>query len=207
MLNFAHRSTHTLSLALITVLLTACTAIPITSMYRLSKMDPMTIDPGQIRVAIRVDESVNAASGNAQITMGYKAEEAGIDETHDFDVQLTSAQTLSPKLIKGMLAGEQITVMSLSSEDAQTMRDFQQRLYQYKADDIDGDGLFNLRLKDLCLNSALSDGDVPLTLFLKTESDEDYIVFVKYELHDLFSDTDSNIDSLPFCEDMNVEDA
>jgi len=50
--------------------------------------------------------------------MGYKAEEAGIDEEQKFDVQLTSAQTLTPKLLKGMLAGERVTVMSLSAEDA-----------------------------------------------------------------------------------------
>ena len=202
-----HRSIHSLSLALVTSLLVACTAIPISSMYSLSKIEPMNIDPEQIRVAIRVDESVNAAHGNAQITMGYKAEKAGIDEEHEFDVQLTSAQTLTPKLTRGKLAGERVTVMSLSAEDARTMRDFQQRLYQYKAAGIDGDGSFSLRLKDLCLDSALPDGDIPLTLFLKTESDEDYIVFVKHELHDLFSDTDSDIDALTFCEEMNVEDA
>ena len=63
----------------------ACTAIPISSMYSLSKIEPMNIDPEQIRVAIRVDKSVNAAHGNAQITMGYKAEKAGIDEEHKFD--------------------------------------------------------------------------------------------------------------------------
>ena len=167
----------------------------------------MTIDPEQIRVAIRVDESVNAARGNAQIIMGYKAEEAGIDEEHNFDVQLTSAQALSPKLTKGMLAGERVTIMSLSPEDANTMRGFQHRLYQYKAEDIDGDGLFSLRLKDLCLDSALPGRDIPLTLFLRTERDQDYIIFVKYELHDLFSDTDSDIDALTFCEDKSLEDA
>jgi len=199
MLTSVHRSIHSLSLALITSLLVACTAIPISSLYSLSKIDPMKIDPEQIRVAIRVDESVNATRGNAQITMGYKAEEAGIDEVHEFDVQLTSAQTLTPKLTRGMLAGERVTVMSLSPEDAHTMKDFQQRLYQYKAAGIEGDGSFNLRLKDLCLDSALPDGDIPLTLFFKTESQEEYIVFVKYELHDLFSDTDSDIDALVFC--------
>jgi len=138
--------------------------------------------------------------------MGYKAEDANINEEHKFDVQLTSAQTLTPKLTRGLLPGEQVTVMSLSAEDARTMRDIQQRLNQYKAADVKGEGSFNLRLKDLCLDKALPDGDIPLTLFLKTESHEDYIVFVKYELHDLFSDTDSDIDALPFCEETVVDD-
>jgi hypothetical protein len=83
-------------------------------MYSLSKIEPMNIDPEQIRVAICVDESVNASRGNAQITMGYVAEEAGKDEEHKFDVQLTSTQTLTPKLTRGMLDGERVTVMSLS---------------------------------------------------------------------------------------------
>jgi len=33
-----------------------------------------------------------------------------------------------------------------------------------------------------------------------------YIVFYKTELHDLFADTDSDIDALPFCEDIANED-
>ena len=60
-------------------------------------------------------------------------------------------------------------------------------------------------MKDLCLDSALPDRDIPLTLFLKTETYEDYIVFIKYELHDLFSDADGDIDALTFCKDENVE--
>jgi len=54
-------------------------------MYGLSKIDPMKINPEQIRVAIRVDESVNSARGSAQIKMSYMAEEAGIDD----DIPLT----------------------------------------------------------------------------------------------------------------------
>lgn len=193
-------------LAQVALLFVACTAIPISSMYSLSQIDPLQTDPEQIRVAIRVNESVNATYGSAQITMGYKADDGSIDEEHEFDVQLTSAQTLTPKLTRGMLPGEQVTVMSLSPQDARTMKDFQQRLFKYDAAGGDGDGSFTLRLRELCLDKKLPGGDIPLTLFLRTESHEDYIVFVKYELHDLFSDTDSDIDALTFCEDMPVED-
>ena len=121
------RSIYSCSLAMVALLFVACTAIPISSMYSLSKIDPMKLDPEQIRVAIRVDKSVNATRGSAQITIGYKAEDGSIDEEHEFDVQLTNAQTLTPKLTRGLLAGEQITVMSLSPEDARTMKDLQQR--------------------------------------------------------------------------------
>ncbi len=140
--------------------------------------------------------------------MGYKAVDGSIDEEHEFDVQLTSVQTLTPMLTKGLLPGEQVTVMSLSAEDARSMRDFQQRLYKHKAtnDNSDDEGSFGLHLKNLCLEKALPEGDIPLTLFLKTESHDDYIVFYKTELHDLFSDTDSDIDALVFCDEMVVED-
>ena len=194
-------------LALVALLFVACTAIPISSMYSLSQIEPLRTNPEHIRVAIRVDESVNATYGSAQIAMSYKAEDGSIDEEYEFDVQLTSAQTLTPKLTRGMLPGEQVTVMSLLPQDAQIMKDLQQRIFKYDAAGGDGDGSFTLRLQKLCLDKKLPGGDIPLTMFLRTESNEDYIVFVKYELHDLFSDTDSDIDSLPFCEDMLVEEA
>ena len=46
----------------------------------------------------------------------------------------------------------------------------------------------------------------PPERFLKTENNEDYIVFIKTQLDDLFSNTDSDIDKLPFCEDMLAVD-
>lgn len=186
----------------------ACTGVPISSIYSLSKIDPMKTDPEQIRVAIRVNDSVNASRGSAQIMIGYQAEDGSIDEDHEFDVQLTSTQTLSPMLTKGLLAGERVTVMSLSAQDAHTMRDLQQRLYEHKAanGNDDDDGSFGLRIRDLCLDRALPDGDIPLTLFLKTESHDDYIVFYKTELHDLFSDTDSDFDKLLFCNELTDKD-
>jgi hypothetical protein len=111
-----------------------------------------------------------------------------------------------PIVWRGLLPGEQVTVMGLSPEDARTMRDLQQRLFKYKAAGGDGDGSFTLRLAELCLDKELPEGDVPLTLFLKTENHEDYIVFIKTELHDMFSDTGSDIEKLPFCEDLAIED-
>jgi len=194
------------ALALVSLMFVACTAIPISSMYSLSKIDPMRTDPQQIRVAIRVDESVNASRGSAQIFMAYKAEDHNIDEQHEFDVQLTATQTLTPNLTSGLRPGEKVTVMSLSAKDARTMRALQQRLYKHQATGGDGEGSFALKMGELCLDKELPAGDIPLTLFLKTENQEDYIVFIKYELHDLFSEIDNNIDALQFCEGMTFED-
>jgi len=192
-----YRTIRSLCLALITSLLAACTAIPISSMYSLSKLDPMKIDPEQIRVAIRVNKDVNVTRGSAQISIGYKAEDDSINEEFEFDVQLTNALTLTPTLTRGSLPNDLVTVMSLTPEDARTMRNLQRRILEYKAAGIEGEGSFSLRVGDLCLDKALPDDDVPLTLFLKTETAEDYIVFIKTELHDLFSDND--VDPLGLC--------
>jgi len=200
------RSINFAGLVLITLLSATCTSVPISSLYSLSKIDPMKTDPEQIRVAIRVHESVNATRSKTQIMMSYKAEDHDINEEHDFDVQMNSAQTLTPILTRGMLPGEQVTVLSLTPEDARTMKDFQRRLYQYKADKLGGEGSFTLQITQLCLDKELPEDDLPLTLFLKTENNEDYIVFIKKQLKDLFSDTDSDIDRLPFCDEMVVED-
>jgi len=173
-------------------------------MYSLSKLDPMTMDPEQIRVAIRVNESVNATQGSAQIITSYKTEDGSMSEEHTFNVQLTNAQTLTPKLTRGLLPGEQVTVMSLTPEDAHTMRGFQKRLIAFKSADVEGTGSFTIKFGKLCLDKEMPEDDVPLTLFVKTETNEDYIIFIKTNLNDLFSDTDNNIDQLPFCEGTPV---
>ena len=118
----------------------------------------------------------------------------------EFDVQLTNTPTLTPKLIRGSLPDEQITVMSLTPEDARTMRGFQQRLFTYESEGIKGQGSFTLKLGNLCLDKPLPQGDIPLTLFLKTGTNEDYIVFIKTELHEAFSDIDSEFDVLALCQ-------
>ena len=192
------------SLAMSTLLFVACTSVPISSMYSLSKIDPMKADPGQIRVAIRTNEAVNVTRDGAHIAMSFKAEDHDINEAFEFDVQLTSSPTLTPKLIRGLQPDEQVTVMSLAPEDARTMRDFQQRLFSYEADGIKGRGSFTLGLGNLCLDKPLPQGDIPLTLFLKTETNEDYIVFIKTELREAFSDIDSEFDVLGLCQEAAV---
>ena len=187
------------SLVLSVLLLSACTSIPISSMYSLSKIDPMKADPEQIRVAIRTNKAVNVTRDGAQIAMSFKAEDHNINEAFEFDVQLTNAPMLTPKLTNGLRPDEQVTVMSLSPEDARTMRDYQQRLFKYKSSDVKGQGSFTLKLGNLCLDKPLPEGDIPLTLFLKTGSNEDYIVFINTELHDAFSNIDSEIDVLALC--------
>jgi hypothetical protein len=198
------RSIQSTCLALLALLFVACTSIPISSMYSLSKIDPMTADPEQIRVAIRVDDSVNATRGSAQIVTTYQSEDGSIDEEHTFDVQMTSVQKLTAKLLKGTLPGEKVTVMSLTAADAATMRGFQQRVFESQKAEVKATGSFSLRFGQLCLDRDLPEGDVPLTLFLKTQTNEDYIVFIKTDLNQLASDTDSDLGQLPFCDDMDV---
>jgi hypothetical protein len=175
-------------------------------MYSLSKIDPMTADPEQIRVAIRVDDSVNATRGSAQIVTTYQSEDGSIDEEHTFDVQMTSVQKLTAKLLKGTLPGEKVTVMSLTAADAATMRGFQQRIFESQKAEVKATGSFSLRFGQLCLDRDLPEGDVPLTLFLKTQTNEDYIVFIKTDLNQLASDTDSDLGQLPFCGDLDVQE-
>ena len=162
----------------------------------------MKTDPEQIQVAIRVNEAVNASRGSALITVSYQAEDGSIDEEHEFDVSLTKTQELTPALIKGLLPGEQVTVMSLSPEAASNMKDFQQRLFEYKKTGGDGSGSFGVNFGKFCLDSKLPNGRIPLTLFLKTDSTDDYIVFIKTDFRDLLSEIESGTERIPGCEEI-----
>ena len=45
-------------LMLLAVLLTSCAGMPVSTMYKLHKLDPMAIDPAQLKVAIRADDRI-----------------------------------------------------------------------------------------------------------------------------------------------------
>ena len=77
------RSISLTSFVLSALLLVACTSIPISSMYSLSKIDPMKADPEQIRVAIRTNEAVNLSRDGAHIAVSFKAEDQNINEAFE----------------------------------------------------------------------------------------------------------------------------
>jgi len=48
--------------------------MPLTSMYKLSRMDPIDANPAQIKVAVRADEAIGIGKGDAQIEFKFDAE-------------------------------------------------------------------------------------------------------------------------------------
>ena len=88
-------------MALITVIvLSACTSVPLTTLYKLHKIDPMEADPAQIKVAIRADDRIGIREGGAKIEVKFDAEDGALAVFEDQPVVLCFAEKhLKAKLL------------------------------------------------------------------------------------------------------------
>ncbi|WJG09623.1 hypothetical protein [Aliiglaciecola sp. LCG003] len=118
---------------LMSVLISACTSVPIYSMYKLAKLDPLTANPEHIRIAIRTHEGVVINKGDVKMELGYQADDDSLIIADIYLVEVSQNPVLSKALFAGLQQNEKITLLNLSSDDAQQMRNVQKLVSQHQA--------------------------------------------------------------------------
>ena len=106
---------HLIRLFLIAPLfLVGCTSMPISTMYKLSRMDPMEADPEQIKVAIRADNGIGIREGGANIELSFEAEDDSLNISETFIIEIIRDPAFRTELYSDKKASESITTMGLT---------------------------------------------------------------------------------------------
>jgi hypothetical protein len=165
--------------------LTGCMSMPIMTMYKLSQLSPLDIQPSNIRVALRTDKAITIEDGATEINMSYYSEGghtlAPVSMEHSFYIRTTPQQAspLSDILLDGMEDNEQITLLSLSDEQAQKMADILAIAKKYKANDIKGKGEFSIHIQEACFGNISQFDSLALDIFLQTDAADGYMMFLE----------------------------
>lgn len=162
-----------------TLFLTGCTSMPLSTMHKLHRLDPMDADPAQIKVAIRTDDRIGIRKGGASIEVKFDAEDGTLSIDETFIIEIIRNPIMSTKLVENKKPGESVTVLQLTKTDAQRLKLLQSSLLPYRQGERRGTGSFGVGLTGICLHGPIPVGEVLVNIFLQTSDNDGFYVFVR----------------------------
>lgn len=178
-----------LSAILLSFALISCSSISLVGMYKLSKVDPLSADPAQIKVAIKTDKVIKVNDGAVKIKFGYQSDDGTIDINDEFDVNIDYQSAIAQSLFTDIATNEYVTVLSLNESDAKKFRQNQFLISKHKTEDKKGQGYFSLGLDNFCLPNPLPERELTVDVFLQTERQDGFFKFLSdVDLKDQFED-------------------
>jgi hypothetical protein len=185
------------------ILLTACSNMPLSTMYKMIRLDPLDIDPRQLVVAVRVPEGMKVRHGDIVINFAFQTEQPNVSFSHKFLVQVNSDYSIPEELTKDIHNSEHITILQLSKDDALAMYNGQQVVKSYRVDHEDGAGSFGLKIESACRDENFSLNDAKLDVYVKLKNDEEFFTFTEdLELIELNADMQGAFKKLPNCSNV-----
>jgi hypothetical protein len=185
--------------------LSGCTSMPLTTMYKLHRMDPMDADPAQIKVAIRADERIGIRKGGAKIELKFDAEDGTLNIDETFIIEIIRNPSISAELVEDKNPGESVTVLRLTESDAQRLKLLQSSLAPYREEGRKGSASLGVRLNGVCLHSRMPAGQVLVDIFLQTSDYDGFFVFARnLDLRKKSEQGDANLDSWPNCQETQT---
>lgn len=159
-------------------------------MYEMATFDPLSIQPDELVLALRANESVIITKGSVEIKLAYSVpaygEYAAVDRKHTFLVDVdriaqtkkTEDSDLLPEiLLDGIEVNEQVTILRLNQQDAKEMMETQKLIKRYRDLDVKGKGMFSFSLNQSCIINSENLDSLFVDLFLKTSNEESFFVF------------------------------
>lgn len=161
------------------MVLTACSNMPLSTMYKMIRLNPLDIDPRQLVVLVRVPEGMKVRHGDIVIDFEFQTEQPNVSFNHKFLVQVNSDYPIPEALTQDIHMNEHITIFKLSKEDALAMYNGQQAVKSYRVDHEDGAGSFGLKIQSACRDENFSVNDSKLDVYVKLKDDEEFFIFTE----------------------------
>ncbi len=178
--------------------LSACTSIPVSSMYQLSKVDFMTMDLNRLRVAVVLPSTIKPRATGVVMDIKYRS---GEEPEKTEKVILVPATTAADQvgLPSDMAAGNRVYAYRLGTPDVAKLEDIRNRARQAKAEKKKGSLSMGIAAKEFCKTAPLGSGAVYSTTYVATSEIGEYIVLTKDI--DLRSDAaiSASLDHMPDC--------
>lgn len=189
---------------LATLTLAGCSSVPIYSMVRLSQLDPFAMDPNQVKIAVISHRALRVHKGDVQMNLGYQAEDQSLVVQDVYLVEVSGPEEIGVgrELSQQLTPQQIVTVMHLSQADAQQLRASQRLIAQHQQSGAKGQGSFGISVTSSCLQEALPEGELLVSIYLKPAVDSGFIKVID-EL-DLYQQSDikdiKDIKNWPRCE-------
>lgn len=164
------------------LLLSACTAIPVKTLYKLATTDMMTVDPAILRAGVRMPDWVEPRPHGVKLELGMQ--QAGTDPISErFSLESIPAALEGKTLAAEAKPDYQLYAYRLAAQDIPRFEAFRQTLKTKKAE-TRGKTKGSLSIGvDACRKTELPVGKIPVTTYLRLDTESGYLpLVVDYDL-------------------------
>lgn len=167
-------------MVLVLICVTACTSVPLSTMWKLRSMSPLETRAEDLSVAIRSPKAINLNSAKTGLEFGYQWSEAENDRLVEyFELSLVPTRLLPESISKNLTQGEQAHILKLDERDHARFYQAQQKIKKLKEKYPDGNGWFNVGLSQFCLKELSTEQELLVNIYLQTEKFSDYMLLIR----------------------------
>ena len=169
-------------LALITasLCLSACTAIPLKTMYRLATTDPLQLDPQALRTATRMPDWIAPRTDGAKLIITSQAE-GKLEQKETFILQAIPLALEQKDLALEAKSGFNLYVYRINPADLPRLEAFRTNTKALKAAGVKVKGNLGISV-DACRQVVLPEGKIPVTNYLRLDDSGYMPLVVDYDL-------------------------
>tara|TARA_B100000965_G_C19402777_1_gene674009 strand:+ start:162 stop:728 length:567 start_codon:yes stop_codon:yes gene_type:complete len=147
-------------------LLSGCMSIPVTTMYKVSQLSILSLNPDEIQVAVLTNEAENFPPFNHEYE--FKPQE---------QVLSASASNIPAILKDDIEDNEKITILKFYDKDVATMKDVLAQVKRYREKGAKVSGEFSIGFESSCFSNLYQFDELEVDLFLQTKEDDGFMLF------------------------------
>lgn len=167
-----------LAVLLALLLLPACSSMPLASMWQLRNADPLTTDPAEVRLAVRLPAIYDLPPGTVKMTLSLDRASTGEKVAETFLLESTDEVT-SPFLLGQRKDGYDITIYWIAEDDYARLRNWQRTARRWK-EETPGEtkGSLSISTKP-CLAEGTAMKKVLVSSYILMDGQEDFVTLNK----------------------------
>jgi len=195
---------HLASLLIFAFLLAGCVGMPLTTALKLRGMDPLEVDPAQLKVAIRADERIGIPDDGVHISLKFDAEDGSLNIDDTYVVEIIRTPILTSELVDDKARWESVTMLQLSESDAQRMTRAQSLLKPYTDGRAGGSLSFGVDVKGVCAHSPILPGKVLVDIFVRARDNDGFFAVARdLDLRQKGDESDPMLETFKRCMDSS----
>ena len=167
-------------LVLAVLLLSACTSVPLSTMWKLRSSSPLETPAQDLSVAIRSPKLIDLRSAKTALDFGYQWSGSASDKVvENFDLVLSPSNLLPESVGRDLESNEQVHILRLAKSDHTRFSQAQHKIKQLKKTHPDGKGWFSVGLSAFCLKSRTEPEELLVNIYLQTEKLGEYLHLIR----------------------------
>ncbi|MFQ6372135.1 hypothetical protein [Shewanella sp. YIC-542] len=161
------------------IFLISCSSMPISTMFKLYSINPLSIDAEQIAVAVVSPQYIGVKDGDVVLTIKFKSDNPNMNFNDRYYVKVSSNPIYSEELSHISKSDNHIVFLKLSPDDVKNLNSKLKKVREYRANSSEGAGSMNLEILSACSigqnNNYINES---IDVYLKTSIKDDFFIFL-----------------------------